>query len=85
MTKKVAEIFVDTLVQAHVTRVYGVVGDSLNGLTNAIRQRKEITWLHMRNEEAGAFAAGAEAHLTGEVAVCAGSYGPGNMHLINGL
>jgi pyruvate dehydrogenase (quinone) len=85
MTKKVAEIFVDTLVQAHVTRVYGVVGDSLNGLTNAIRQRKEITWLHVRNEEAGAFAAGAEAHLTGEIAVCAGSCGPGNMHLINGL
>jgi pyruvate dehydrogenase (quinone) len=85
MTKKVADIFVDTLVQAHVTRVYGVVGDSLNGLTNAIRQRKEITWLHVRNEEAGAFAAGAEAHLTGEITVCAGSCGPGNMHLINGL
>jgi pyruvate dehydrogenase (quinone) len=85
MTKKVAEIFVDTLIQAHVTRVYGVVGDSLNGLTNAIRQRKEITWLHVRNEEAGAFAAGAEAHLTGEITVCAGSCGPGNMHLINGL
>ena len=83
---RVAEIFVDTLVQAGVTRVYGVVGDSLNGLTNAIRERKkEITWLHMRNEEAGAFAAGAEAHLTGEIAVCAGSCGPGNMHLINGL
>jgi pyruvate dehydrogenase (quinone) len=85
MAKKVAEIFVDTLVQAGVTRVYGVVGDSLNGLTNAIRQRREITWLHVRNEEAGAFAAGAEAHLTGEIAVCAGSCGPGNMHLINGL
>src|ERR1700692_2601473 len=82
---KVAEIFVGTLVQAGVTRVYGVVGDSLNGFTNAIRERKEITWLHMRNEEAGAFAAGAEAHLTGEIAVCAGSCGPGNMHLINGL
>jgi pyruvate dehydrogenase (quinone) len=82
---KVAEVFVDTLVQAGVARVYGVVGDSLNGLTNAIRERKGITWLHMRNEEAGAFAAGAEAHLTGELAVCAGSCGPGNMHLINGL
>ena len=85
MAKKVAEVFVDTMVQAGVSRVYGVVGDSLNGLTNAIRQRKEITWLHVRNEEAGAFAAGAEAHLTGEIAVCAGSCGPGNMHLINGL
>jgi pyruvate dehydrogenase (quinone) len=85
MAKKVAEVFVDTLLQASVSRFYGVVGDSLNGLTNAIRQRKEITWLHVRNEEAGAFAAGAEAHLTGEIAVCAGSCGPGNMHLINGL
>jgi len=85
MAKKVAEVFVDTLLQAGVSRVYGVVGDSLNGLTNAIRQRKEIAWLHVRNEEAGAFAAGAEAHLTGEIAVCAGSCGPGNMHLINGL
>ncbi|WP_263382058.1 ubiquinone-dependent pyruvate dehydrogenase [Granulicella arctica] len=85
MAKKVAEVFVETLVQAGVTRVYGVVGDSLNGFTNAIRQHKEIEWLHVRNEEAGAFAAGAEAHLTGEIAVCAGSCGPGNMHLINGL
>jgi pyruvate dehydrogenase (quinone) len=82
---KVAEIFVDTLVQAGVTRVYGVVGDSLNGLTNAIRERKEITWLHMRNEEAGAFAAGAEAHLKGEIDVCAGSCGPGNMEFRTGL
>src|SRR5260370_3452475 len=85
MSKKVAGISVDTLVQAGVMRVHGVGGDSLYGLTNAIRQRKEITWLHVRNEEAGAFAAGAEAHLTGEIAVCAGSCGPGNMHLINGL
>jgi pyruvate dehydrogenase (quinone) len=85
MAKKVAEVFVETLVQAGVSRVYGVVGDSLNGFTNAIRVHKEIEWLHMRNEEAGAFAAGAEAHLTGEIAVCAGSCGPGNLHLINGL
>jgi pyruvate dehydrogenase (quinone) len=85
MAKKVAEIFVDTLVQAGVKRIYGVVGDSLNGLTNAIRQGKTVEWLHMRNEEAAAFAAGAEAHLTGDIAVCAGSCGPGNMHLINGL
>jgi pyruvate dehydrogenase (quinone) len=85
MAKKVAEIFVDTLVQAGVTRIYGVVGDSLNGLTNAIRQSKKIEWLHVRNEEAGAFAAGAEAQVTGQLAVCGGSCGPGNMHLINGL
>jgi pyruvate dehydrogenase (quinone) len=85
MARKVAEVFVDTLVQAGVTRVYGVVGDSLNGLTNTIRQNKAIEWLHVRNEEAGAFAAGAEAHVTGKLAVCAGSCGPGNMHLINGL
>src|ERR1700744_1660381 len=85
MAKKVTEVFVDTLLQAGGSRVDGVVGDSLNGLTNTIRQRKEIEWLHVRNEEAGAFAAGAEAHLTREIAVCAGSCGPGNMHLINGL
>ncbi len=66
-------------------RVYGVVGDSLNGFTDALRRRKSIDWIHMRHEEAAAFAAGAEAHLTGSLAVCAGSCGPGNLHLINGL
>jgi pyruvate dehydrogenase (quinone) len=85
VSKNVAEVFIETLVQAGVKRVFGVVGDSLNGLTNAIRQHKGIDWLHVRNEEAGAFAAGAEAHLTGDLAVCAGSCGPGNLHLINGL
>lgn len=65
--------------------MYGVVGDSLNGLTDVIRKRKEIDWLHVRHEEVAAFAAGADAHLTGEIAVCAGSCGPGNLHLINGL
>jgi pyruvate dehydrogenase (quinone) len=82
---KVAEIFIETLVNAGIKRVYGVVGDSLNGLTDVIRKSKQIEWLHVRHEEVAAFAAGAEAHLTGEIAVCAGSCGPGNLHLINGL
>ncbi|MBC6610661.1 ubiquinone-dependent pyruvate dehydrogenase [Hymenobacter sp. BT507] len=83
--KKVSEILIDTLLAAGVQRVYGVVGDSLNGVTDVIRQRDGIGWVHVRHEEAGAFAAGAEAHLTQELAVCAGSCGPGNTHLINGL
>ena len=85
MAKKVAEIFIDTLVNAGVKRIYGVVGDSLNGLTDVIRRSKQIEWLHVRHEEVAAFAAGADAHLTGNIAVCAGSCGPGNLHLINGL
>jgi len=85
MAKNVAEIFIETLVNAGVKRVYGVAGDSLNGLTDTIRKSKEIEWLHVRHEEVAAFAAGAEAHLTGELTVCAGSCGPGNLHLINGL
>jgi pyruvate dehydrogenase (quinone) len=85
MAKKVATVFVETMVNAGVQRVYGVAGDSLNGLTDTIRKTSGIEWLHMRHEEAAAFAAGAEAHLTGKLAVCAGSCGPGNLHLINGL
>jgi pyruvate dehydrogenase (quinone) len=85
MAKNVAEVFIETLVKAGVKRVYGVSGDSLNGLTDTIRKNKKIEWLHVRHEEVAAFAAGAEAHLTGEIAVCAGSCGPGNLHLINGL
>src|ERR1700721_2420036 len=85
MAKKVAEVFMQTLVNAGVKRIYGVVGDSLNGLTDVIRKNKQIEWLHVRHEEVAAFAAGAEAHLTREIAVCAGSCGPGNLHLINGL
>jgi pyruvate dehydrogenase (quinone) len=85
MAKTVAEIFIETLVNAGIKRVYGVVGDSLNGLTDVIRKSKQIEWLHVRHEEVAAFAAGAEAHITGEIAVCAGSCGPGNLHLINGL
>jgi pyruvate dehydrogenase (quinone) len=86
MTQKtVAEIFVETLIAAGVTRIYGVVGDSLNGILEEIRRSKKIEWIGVRHEETGAFAAGAQAHLTGELAVCAGSCGPGNLHLINGL
>jgi pyruvate dehydrogenase (quinone) len=83
--KLVAEIIVETLVAAGVKRIYGVVGDSLNGMLEVIRKRKDIEWIGTRHEETAAFAAGAEAHVTGELAVCAGSCGPGNMHLINGL
>src|SRR5580698_9239369 len=82
---KVAQVFVETLATAGVQRIYGVTGDSLNGITDAVRRNKQIQWMHMRHEEAGAFAAGAESQLTGEIAVCAGSCGPGNLHLINGL
>jgi pyruvate dehydrogenase (quinone) len=85
MAQTVADQFAEILAAAGVKRVYGVVGDSLNGLTDALRRQGKIEWVHVRNEEAGAFAAGAEAHLTGELAVCAGSCGPGNLHLINGL
>jgi len=83
--KKVADLLVDVLVEAGVQRIYGLSGDSLNGITDSIRAKKKIQWVHMRHEEAAAFAAGAEAHLTGRLAVCAGSCGPGNLHLINGL
>jgi len=83
--KTVAEILVETLIAAGVTRIYGVVGDSLNGVLEEIRRSKKIEWIGVRHEETAAFAAGAQAHLTGELAVCAGSCGPGNMHLINGL
>jgi pyruvate dehydrogenase (quinone) len=84
-TAKISNIIIETLAAVGVKRVYGVPGDSLNGITDAIRTHESIAWIHMRNEEAAAFAAGAEAHLTGELAVCAGSCGPGNTHLINGL
>jgi pyruvate dehydrogenase (quinone) len=85
MTKTVADQFIETLVSAGVKRIYGVVGDSLNGLTDVIRRRGDIEWVHVRHEETAAFAAAAEAHVTGNLAVCAGSCGPGNLHLINGL
>ena len=85
MAKTTADLMAETLHKAGVKRVYGVVGDSLNGFTDALRRQKTIDWIHVRHEEGAAFAAGAEAHLTGELAVCAGSCGPGNLHLINGL
>ena len=82
---KVSEVFIATLADAGVKRIYGVTGDSLNGITDAVRRNKQIEWMHVRHEEAAAFAAGAESQLTGEITVCAGSCGPGNLHLINGL
>ena len=86
----VAEQLVSQLIDAGVHRVYGIVGDSLNPVVDAIRKsggskKGGIDWVHVRHEEAAAFAAAAEAQLTGKLAVCAGSCGPGNLHLINGL
>src|SRR5271154_2529119 len=85
MAKTVADQMVETLAAAQVRRIYGIVGDSLNGFTDALRRHGGVAWLHVRHEEVAAFAAGADAHLAGELAVCAGSCGPGNLHLINGL
>lgn len=85
MTRTAADYMAEALAQAGVRRIYGVVGDSLNGFSDALRRLKAIEWIHVRHEEGAAFAAGAEAHLTGKLAVCAGSCGPGNLHLINGL
>ncbi|WP_031515748.1 pyruvate dehydrogenase [Streptomyces sp. NRRL F-5123] len=81
----VAEQFIDILVRAGVQRLYGVVGDSLNPVVDAVRRTRSLEWVHVRHEETAAFAAGAEAQLTGRLAACAGSCGPGNLHLINGL
>lgn len=81
----VAEVLIDTLIENGVQRIWGLPGDSLNALTDAVRTRPSIGWMHVRNEEAAAFAAGAESHVSGRLAVCAGSCGPGNLHLINGL
>ena len=83
--KTVAQLLIETLVAAGVKRVFGVAGDSLSSIIDTIRTRKDIVWIPVGHEEVGAFAAGAEAHLTGSLAVCAGSCGPGNLHLINGL
>jgi pyruvate dehydrogenase (quinone) len=85
LAKRVAELFVEVLAGAGVRRIYSVAGDSLNGITDSVWVRKEIEWVGVRHEETAAFAAGAEAALTGKLAVCAGSCGPGNLHLINGL
>ena len=85
MSRTAADFMAEALAQAGVKRIYGVVGDSLNGFTDSLRRLQSIEWIHVRHEEGAAFAAGAEAHLTGQLAVCAGSCGPGNLHLINGL
>ena len=85
MASTVAEMTVATLKASGVRRVYGLPGDSLNGFTDALRRDGSIAWEHTRHEEGAAFAAAGEAALTGELAVCAGSCGPGNLHLINGL
>src|SRR3954469_26003034 len=84
MSKPVAEAFIETLEAAGVKRCYGIVGDTLNRIAYAIH-RSEIEWVHMRHEEAGAFAAGAEAEFTDNLTACAGSCGPGSLHFINGL
>jgi pyruvate dehydrogenase (quinone) len=85
MTVTVADVMVAALKASGVRRVYGIPGDSLNGFTDALRRDGEVAWQHVRHEEAAGFAAAAEAAVTGELAVCAGSCGPGNLHLINGL
>jgi len=85
MTLNVADALVETAVRAGVERVYGVIGDSLNPVGDAIRRDGRLRWVHVRHEEVAAFAAGAEAQLTGRVTMCAGSAGPGHLHLLNGL
>jgi pyruvate dehydrogenase (quinone) len=85
MAYTVADQMIEVFVQAGVRRVYGLVGDSLNPLADAIRRNPGIEWVHVHNEEAAALAAAAEAQLTGRLAVCAGSCGPGNTHLVQGL
>lgn len=85
MSMTIADLLAQTLANAGVKRIWGVTGDSLNGLNDSLRRLDSIDWMHVRHEETAAFAAGAEAAVTGELAVCAGSCGPGNLHLINGL
>ncbi|MDN6018877.1 MAG: ubiquinone-dependent pyruvate dehydrogenase, partial [Enterobacterales bacterium] len=85
MKQTVATLVAKTLDQAGVKRIWGVTGDSLNGLSDSLLRMGTIRWIGTRHEEVAAFAAGAEAQLTGQLAVCAGSCGPGNLHLINGL
>ncbi|WP_404710336.1 ubiquinone-dependent pyruvate dehydrogenase [Sphingomonas sp. MMS24-J13] len=85
MAGTIADLITATLADAGVERIWGVTGDSLNAINDSLRRLGTIAWMHVRHEEAGAFAAGAEAAATGRLAVCAGSCGPGNLHLINGL
>src|SRR5580704_2368396 len=84
MAKRVADVLIETLQSAGVERCYGIVGDTLNRIAHAI-DASEIEWVHVRHEEAGAFAAAAEAQLTGHLTACAGTCGPGSLHFINGL
>src|SRR5690242_20827927 len=83
--KTTADVIVATLKASGVRRIYGLPGDSLNGLTDALHREGDVTWHHVRHEESAAFAAAGEAAVTGELAVCAASCGPGNLHLISGL
>lgn len=85
MAKTIADLITATLADAGVARIWGVTGDSLNAINDSLRRLGTIEWMHVRHEESAAFAAGAEAAATGRLAVCAGSCGPGNLHLINGL
>ena len=85
MSKKVADQLVDTLISAGVKRMYAITGDSLNEVNNAVRTNVKLQWIHVRHEETGAYAAGAEAQLTGNIACCSGSSGTWHIHLVNGL
>lgn len=85
MKKSIADQVLEALLNAGIKRIYGIVGDSLNAILDSIRRSDQIEWIHVRHEEVAAFAAGADAQVSGSIAVCAGSSGPGNMHLINGL
>src|SRR5271156_520158 len=85
MAKTIADLLTETLADAGVKRIWGVTGDSLNGISERLRRRGDTAWMHVRHEEVAAFAAGAEAALTGGLAVCAGSCGAGQLPLINGL
>lgn len=85
MKNTIANYLVNTLIQAGVKRIWGVTGDSLNGINDSLNAQDNIRWMSTRHEEVAAFAAGAEAQISGNLAVCAGSCGPGNLHLINGL
>lgn len=82
MSKTYADFLIDTLAKQGVRHIYGLVGDSLNPIVDAVRRHKDMEWIHVHNEESAAFAAGAESLVTGELAVCAASCGPGNTHLV---
>ncbi|MGL5288511.1 MAG: thiamine pyrophosphate-binding protein, partial [Aeromonas sp.] len=84
MSHNAAQVIIEVLESAGVKRIYGVVGDTLNHITDAI-SKSRIEWVHTRHEEVGAFAAGAESYMSGALAGCAGSCGPGSLHLINGV